>query len=213
MGGRGSISFTYTDHRSKDGAIYIRKPVARLNTGGGGGASVEVTIEKFRKAYKNDDFMHSAYVDEFGFAHALGTSMQSTYTTVTPLKSIKTASNPMAIVLNQPARINDTFGGSFSSASLNYLGISHGLSSGKTREMYLTAPEGTYKARIRGHKAPSQEDISGAHNKAKSLTTERKYYSKRSMWKSYNKNLTDEMDKIGIDITFNPDKSFNNRKK
>ncbi len=214
MGGRGSISFTGYETRKRGNSAFERKPVARLNRGNaGGGASEEQSVERFRQQFKGADYEYSVFMDGQGYMHALGTSHKVHTTSIEALDKIRTTDRPKALLHNHTGKNITGYGGTFSFADMSALGVLHGSSKGIVDTIYATSPEGTYKASVRGHHAPSQKEIRGAFRRAKKLTTDRKYHSYKGMWEAANNNLTDEMKKIGIEMSFNRDKSFKPRKR
>ncbi len=214
MGGRGSISFTGYETRSRGNFNFERKPVARLNRGNaGGGASEEQSVERFRQQFRDEEYEYSVYMDKYGYMHGLGTSHNPHTTKVTPRKYIKTTDEPKSMLHNHPGDKQTGYGGTFSFADMSFLGSSYGTSKGVVNTIYATSPEGTYRAVIKGRRAPSQKEIRGAYNRAKKLTTDKKYRSYKGMWEAAHNNLSDEMKKIGIEMSFNRDTSFKPRKR
>lgn len=87
MGGRGSYS--YSGKRSaKDGSTLSAYAVASLNKGTAGGTTVESAIARFREQLMDNRYEHSAYIDDAGYVHALGSTGNEGSTRVAPLSAV-----------------------------------------------------------------------------------------------------------------------------
>ncbi len=213
MGGRGSISFSTVEELTRGNVLFQRTPSARLNRGIAGGASEEEAVSKFRNFSKDKDFIYSGYIDSQGYVHGLGTSYNAFAVGQVKIEDIKTANFPKTSIYNAPAG-DYGFGGGFSFGSLvsarkNFVG-----SNGKSNTTIISSPEGNYKAVFKGRpkNAPKAGQLKKAYERANAITGERKYHSHRGMWEAFNKNLSEEMKKYKIEVSFERDKSFKPRK-
>ncbi len=105
MGGRGSYS--YSGKRSaKDGSTLSAYAVASLNRGAAGGTTVESAIDRFREQLMDNRYEHSAYIDDAGYVHALGSTGKegSTESRRCPPSHMKRASRRLSITILMAAR-------------------------------------------------------------------------------------------------------------
>lgn len=105
MGGRGSYS--YSGKRSaKDGSTLSAYAVASLNKGTAGGTTVESAIARFREQLMDNRYEHSAYIDDAGYVHALGSTGNEGSTRVAPLSAVpmKRVSRRLSITILMAAR-------------------------------------------------------------------------------------------------------------
>ncbi len=190
--------------------IYL--PVARLNAGNAGGASEEMALDKFREFAKDKKYEYHVWIDDQGFAHDMTTSKNRNSVAVTRSSDVSTAKNPKNSLHNHPPN-KDGYGGSFSFADITGSIADYRTTKGQTNTSYANAPEGMYKLRINGHNPPSQKQVAKAYKNVVSQTSKAKYYSPKRMWEEYNNNLSKEMKKLNIDVSFERDKSFKPKRK
>lgn len=206
MGGRGSYSYSGGGSNRRQSAPLSAFAVASLNRGTAGGTTTEAAIGRFREQLMDAKVEYSAYIDDQGFVHSLGSTGKEGSTKVAPLSSIANEKGVSTIVHNHPHGGSDgrKWGGPFSEADLSYIASSHELTGGKVSRMVATSNEGTYSAIVK--KAVSQSRVRRAASRADSAVSGRKFQSEKAMWRAVNDAYTSEFGRIGIDITFTPQK-------
>lgn len=145
---------------------------------------------------------YSAYVDDAGYVHSLGSTGKEGSTKVAPLSSVAKEKGISTIVHNHPNGGSDgrKWGGPFSEADLVYISDAHAKSGGKINRMVATSREGTYSARVT--RPVSKKQARAAAERADRSLSGKKYPSERALWRAVNNAYTSEFAKIGIDITF-----------
>lgn len=87
MGGRGSFSYSGGGRRA-DSAPLGSYAVAGLNSGTAKGTSPAAAVARFRERTMSEKFEYSAYIDEAGYIHSLGSTKKEGSTKVAPLSSV-----------------------------------------------------------------------------------------------------------------------------
>ena len=151
----------------------------------------------------NQRYEYSAYIDDAGYIHALGSTGKEGSTKVAPLSAVAKEKGVSAIIHNHPFGGSDgrKWGGPLSGGDLEYVASAYQKSGGKVNRIIATSNEGTYTAKVT--KAVTRKQVNGAISRAeKTLKTGKKYQSEIAMWRAVNKAYTSEFAKIGINITF-----------
>lgn len=202
MGGRGSISYSGGNSGSVDNTPLGKYAVASLNRGAAAGTTTESAIARFREQLMGEKVEYSAYVDDAGYVHSLGSTGKEGSTKVAPLSSVAKEKGISTIVHNHPNGGSDgrKWGGPFSEADLVYISDAHAKSGGKINRMVATSREGTYSARVT--RPVSKKQARAAAERADRSLSGKKYPSERALWRAVNNAYTSEFAKIGIDITF-----------
>lgn len=206
MGGRGSYSYSGNFENNSDSTPLSAYAAASLNKGIAGGTSTEAAINRFRDQMMDQRVEHSAYIDDNGYVHSLGSTGKEGSTKVAPLSSVAKEKGVSTIIHNHPDGGSDgrKWGGPFSQADLSYIASAHARTNGSVNRMVATAKEGTYSAVVK--KTVSDAAVKRAAAIADSLVRGNKYQSEKAMWDAVNKAYTQEFSKIGIDITYTPQK-------
>ena len=212
MGGRGAYSFSANMMRQRpDRNPLSAYAVASLNRGSAKGTSPDAAIGRFREQMMNAKYEFSAYVDNSGYIHALGSTGKEGSTRVAPLSSIAKEKGISTVVHNHPFGGSDgrKWGGPLSDGDLSYIAAAYAQSGGKVNRIVATSNEGTYSAVVK--KKVTGNQVLSAASKAKSSLKGKKYQSEISMWRAINNAYTSEFGKIGIDITFQKQRKRNDR--
>ncbi len=202
MGGRGAYSYSGGQERA-DSSPLSAYAVASLNKGTAGGTTVELAIERFREQMMKRKHEHSAYIDDSGYIHALGSTGKEGSTKVAPPSAVAKEKGISTVIHNHPHGGSDgrKWGGPLSGADLKYIASAYQLSGGRVNRMIATSNEGTYSAQVT--KSVSQKQVSNAIRRAeKALKSGKVYQSEIAMWRAVNKAYTSEFAKIGVKITF-----------
>ena len=203
MGGRGAYSYSGNASSIRDNTPLSAYAVASLNKGTAGGTTVEGAIERFREQLMNQKYEHSAYIDDSGYIHALGSTGKEGSTKVASSSVVAKERGVSTIIHNHPFGGSDgrKWGGPLSGGDLQYVTSAYRKSGGKINRIIATSNEGTYSAKVT--KAVTSKQVNAAINQAeKSLNNGRKYQSEIAMWRAVNKAYTSEFAKIGVKITF-----------
>ena len=140
MGGRGSYS--YSGKRSaKDGSTLSAYAVASLNKGAAGGTTVESAIARFREQLMDNRYEHSAYIDDAGYVHALGSTGNEGSTRVAPLSAVAHEKGASTIIHNHPHGGADgrKWGGPLSGGDLEYIASAYNRSGGRVKRIVATS--------------------------------------------------------------------------
>lgn len=203
MGGRGAYSYSGNTGGVGDDTPLSAYAVSSLNRGIAGGTTVDAAVERFREQLMNQRYEYSAYIDDAGYIHALGSTGKEGSTKVAPLSAVAKEKGVSAIIHNHPFGGSDgrKWGGPLSGGDLKYVASAYQKSGGKVNRIIATSNEGTYTAKVT--KAVTRKQVNGAISRAeKTLKTGKKYQSEIAMWRAVNKAYTSEFAKIGINITF-----------
>lgn len=201
MGGRGAYSYS-GNGSVKNSAPLSAYAVASLNKGAHKGTTVESAIARFREQLMNSKYEYSAYVDDAGYIHSLGSTGKEGSTKVAPLSSIANEKGVTTIVHNHPFGGSDgrKWGGPLSHGDLAYVASVYNATGGKLNRIVATSNEGTYSAIVR--KRVTQRQVSRAASRADAAVKGKKYQSEIAMWRAVNAAYTSEFAKIGIEITY-----------
>lgn len=144
----------------------------------------------------------SAYIDDAGYIHALGSTGKEGSTKVAPLSAIAHEKGVSTIIHNHPFGGSDKrkWGGPFSQGDLQYIAAAHRASAGKVKRIVATSNEGTYTAVVK--KGVSDKQVKAAAARAEKVVKGKKYQSEIAMWRAVNSAYTSEFAKIGIDISY-----------
>lgn len=201
MGGRGAYSY------SGGGSVRDSTPLsayaaASLNSGVSKGTSVDSAVNRFREQMMDRRHEFSAYIDDAGYVHALGSTGKEGSTKVAPLSAIAHEKGVSTIVHNHPFGGSDgrKWGGPFSQGDLEYIASAHRASGGKVKRIVATSNEGTYTAVVK--KSVSNKSVKDAAARADKAVKGKKYQSEIAMWRAVNNAYTSEFAKIGIDISY-----------
>ena len=201
MGGRGAYSY------SGGGSVRDSTPLsayaaASLNRGAAKGTTTEQAINRFREQMMDRKHEFSAYIDDAGYIHALGSTGKEGSTKVAPLSAIAHEKGVSTIIHNHPFGGSDKrkWGGPFSQGDLQYIAAAHRASAGKVKRIVATSNEGTYTAVVK--KGVSDKQVKAAAERAEKVVKGKKYQSEIAMWRAVNSAYTSEFAKIGIDISY-----------
>lgn len=201
MGGRGAYSY------SGGGSVRDSTPLsayaaASLNRGAAKGTTTEQAINRFREQMMDRKHEFSAYIDDAGYIHALGSTGKEGSTKVAPLSAIAHEKGVSTIIHNHPFGGSDKrkWGGPFSQGDLQYIAAAHRASAGKVKRIVATSNEGTYTAVVK--KGVSDKQVKAAAARAEKVVKGKKYQSEIAMWRAVNSAYTSELAKIGIDISY-----------
>lgn len=201
MGGRGAYSY------SGGGSVRDSTPLsayaaASLNRGAAKGTTTEQAINRFREQMMDRKHEFSAYIDDAGYIHALGSTGKEGSTKVAPLSAIAHEKGVSTIIHNHPFGGSDKrkWGGPFSQGDLQYIAAAHRASAGKVKRIVATSNEGTYTAVVK--KGVSDKQVKAAAARAEKVVKGKKYQSEIAMWRAVNSAYTSEFAKIGIDISY-----------
>lgn len=201
MGGRGAYSY------SGGGSIGDSTPLsayaaASLNRGAAKGTTTEQAINRFREQMMDRKHEFSAYIDDAGYIHALGSTGKEGSTKVAPLSAIAHEKGISTVIHNHPFGGSDKrkWGGPFSQGDLRYIASAHRASGGKVKKIVATSNEGTYTAVVK--KSVSDKQVRAAAERAEKAVRGKKYQSEIAMWRAVNSAYTSEFAKIGIDISY-----------
>lgn len=201
MGGSGAYSYS-GGSSSKDTSVLSAYAVASLNRGVAGGTSVEAAVGRFREQLMDKKHEYSAYIDDAGYLHALGSTGKEGSTKVAPLSAIAHEKGVSSIIHNHPFGGSDgrKWGGPFSQADLEYIASAYNASNGSVKRIIATSNEGTYSAVVT--KSVSNKSVRSAAKRADASVRGKKYQSEIAMWRAVNSAYTSEFAKIGINITY-----------
>lgn len=202
MGGRGAYSYSGMGGGVPDNTPLSAYAVASLNSGIAGGTTVESAISRFREQLMDEKYEHSAYIDDAGYVHALGSTRKEGSTKVAPFSAVAKEKGISTIVHNHPHGGSDgrKWGGPFSQAGLSYIASAYNKSGGKIHRMVATSNEGTYIALVT--KGISAKQVKAAARRADKAVSGKKYQSELAMWRAVNKAYTSEFAKIGVNISY-----------
>ena len=202
MGGRGSISYSGGRSGSEDNTPLGKYAVASLNRGAAAGTTTESAVARFREQLMDKKVEYSAYIDDAGYVHSLGSTNKEGSTKVAPLSSVAKEKGVSTIIHNHPNGGSDgrKWGGPFSEADLSYIARAYSQTGGRLNRIVATSREGTYSASVK--RTVSQKQVRAAAQRADDAVTGKRFQSERAMWNAVNKAYTSEFAKIGIDITF-----------
>ena len=206
MGGRGNYSYSSNNTSVASSEPLPAYAAASLNRGIAGGTTTDSAINRFRDQMMDKKVEYSAYIDDRGYVHALGSTVKEGSTAVAPISAVAKEKGISTIVHNHPDGTSDgrKWGGPFSSADLSYIASAYSQSNGNINRMVATAKEGTYSAVVK--KPVSQLKVGSAAKAADAKVKGMKFQSEKAMWREVNKAYTEEFSKIGIDITYTPQK-------
>lgn len=202
MGGRGSISYSGGRSGSRDNTPLGKYAVASLNRGIAAGTTTESAIARFREQLIDKKVEYSAYIDDAGYVHSLGSTNKEGSTKVAPLSSVAKEKGISTIIHNHPNGGSDgrKWGGPLSEDDLSFVASAHAMTGGRVNRIVATSREGTYSARVRN--SVSQKQVNAAARRADNAVKGRTFPSERAMWRAVNSAYTSEFAKIGIDISF-----------
>ena len=203
MGGRGTYSYSGSSNNSASSKPLSAYAVASLNKGVAKGTTYEQAIERFREQLMTKKVEYSAYIDDNGYAHALGSIGEEGATKIASPSVIAKEKGVSTVIHNHPYGGSDGrfWGGTFSEADLSYISATYNKSNGGINKIIATSKEGTYTATVK--KRISGKQIQATHRKAEQAIKGKKFQSEKAMWKALNTSLTKEFGKIGINIKFN----------
>lgn len=206
MGGRGSFSFSAQNRGPRDYAPLSAFAVASLNKGSAKGTTVSAAIDRFREQLMDAKVEYSGYIDDSGYVHALGSTGREGETKIAPLSAIARERGVSTIIHNHPHGGSDgrKWGGPLSSDDLMSIANLYSLTRGRVNRIVATAREGTYSAKVRRN--VSALDFDSALKSAEGSLQGKRYPSEKAMWRAMNSAYTSAFGKIGIDITFTPQK-------
>jgi hypothetical protein len=203
MGGRGAYSYSGMSVGVSDNTPLSAYAVASLNSGIASGTTVDSAVSRFREQLMNQKYEHSAYIDDSGYIHALGSIGKEGATKVAPLSAVAKEKGISVIIHNHPFGGSDgrKYGGPLSGGDLRYLVDAHIASGGRVKQMIATSNEGTYSAQIT--KSVSRKQVNNAIAQAEhKLNNGKKYQSEIAMWREVNKVYTSELSKVGVKISY-----------
>lgn len=201
MGGRGVYSYS-GGGRNAGSATLSAYAVASLNRGAAKGTTVESAIARFREQMMGAKHEFSAYIDDAGYIHALGSTGKEGSTQVAPLSAVELQKGVSTVVHNHPFGGSDgrKWGGPFSEGDLQYIASAHRASKGRLKRMVATSNEGTYTAVVT--RRVGSKEVRAAAARADAAVKGKKFQSEIAMWRAVNKAYTSEFDKIGISISY-----------
>ena len=211
MGGRGTYSYSGQSVTGGKSEPLGRYAVASLNKGTASGTTTESAIERFRGQLMDAKVEYSAYIDDYGYVHALGSNENEGSTNVAPLSAIANERGVSTVIHNHPHGGSDgrKWGGPLSANDLAYIADAHGKTGGKVRRMVATSNEGTYSAVVTRN--VSRRQVQNAAKTADASLFGKKFQSEKAMWRAVNDAYTREFGKIGINITFTPQRKHTDR--
>ena len=201
MGGRGAYSYSGGSSIS-DSTPLSAYAAASLNKGAAKGTTTEQAINRFREQMMDKKHEFSAYIDDAGYIHALGSTGKEGSTKVAPLSAVAHEKGVSTIIHNHPFGGSDKrkWGGPFAQGDLQYIAAAHRASGGKVKRIVATSNEGTYTAVVK--KGVSDKQVKAAAARAEKAVKGKKYQSEIAMWRAVNSAYTSEFAKIGIDISY-----------
>lgn len=201
MGGRGAYSYS-SGNRRASAAPLGAFAVAALNGGTAKGTTPRAAIARFREQLMGEKVEFSAYVDDSGYVHALGSTGHEGSTSVAPLSAVAKERGISTIVHNHPFGGSDgrKWGGPLSEGDLSYIARAHRLTGGKVNKIVATSNEGTYSARVT--RAVTDKQVRSAAKRAESSLSGKKFQSEIGMWRAVHNAYTSEFAKIGVEISF-----------
>lgn len=204
MGGRGAYSYSASKLEVEDNTPLSAYAVASLNRGTAGGTTPAAAISRFRKQLMNKKVEYSAFLDDSGYFHALGSTGKEGSTKVAPLSAVANEKGVSTIVHNHPHGGSDgrKWGGPLSGGDLKYVAAAYTASKGKVNRIVATSNEGTYSARVT--RKVTKRQVNGAIRRADNLLSGKKFQSEKAMWRATNDAYAAEFGKIGIAISFEP---------
>lgn len=210
MGGRGAYSYSgSTSIRNSDPLNAYA--VASLNRGTAGGTTVGAAIDRFREQLMNEKVEYSAYIDDAGYIHALGSTGKEGSTKVAPASAVAKEDGVSTIIHNHPFGTSDgrKWGGPLSEGDISYVARAYADSGGRINRIVATSNEGTYSARVT--RPVTQRQVRDAAARADRSLSGRKFQSEISMWRAVNNAYTSEFAKIGINITYTKQRKRSDR--
>lgn len=206
MGGRGAYSFTYQVFGAGGKDIPLKLyATSAVNAGGVRDKGHEAAVERFRSLMLTQKVEYSAYVDNQGFMHALGSTQEVGRTRVASLTQLAKQKGVSAVIHNHPSSKGRWYGGSFSANDILFLGGAFYLTNGKINTIYATANEGTYKA-VFTKQGVREKDIKRAMRKAESTMHGSIFRTKKKMWDTYHNAVKNELAPLGIEVSFTKNK-------
>lgn len=211
MGGRGAYSYSSGSRKRSSSAPLNAYAVASLNRGIAKGTSTEAAIGRFREQLMDAKVEYSAYIDDAGYVHALGSTGKEGSTKVAPISAVAKQRDVSTVIHNHPHGGSDgrKWGGPFSEADLAYIASAHGATGGRVNRIVATSNEGTYSARVK--RSVSGGQVRSAAKRADAAVSGKKYQSELAMWRAVNSAYASEFGKIGIEITFTEQKKKRSR--
>ena len=204
MGGRGVYSYSENSGGAIRDTSLGKYAVASLNRGTAAGTTTEAAIARFREQLIDKKAEYSAYIDDAGYVHSLGSTNKEGETSVAPLSTVAKEKGVSTVIHNHPhgGRDGRKWGGPFSEDVLVFVVDAYSGTGGKVKRMVATACEGTYSAKVR--KNVSVKQARAAAERADRDVRGKIFQSEKAMWNAANHAYTSEFAKIGIDITFSP---------
>lgn len=203
MGGRGAYSYSGRAASVKDNTPLSAYAVASLNKGTAGGTSPEAAVDRFREQLMGNKFEYSAYIDDAGYVHSLGSIGKEGSTKIAPLSAVAKERGISTIIHNHPFGGSDgrKWGGPLSGGDLQYLASAYMRSGGKVNRIVATSNEGVYSAKMT--KSVTGRQVKSAISRAeKTARSGKAYQSEIAMWRAVHKAYAAEFAKIGISIRF-----------
>lgn len=102
MGGRGAYSYSGGGGGAKNNTPLDAYAVASLNRGTAKGTTPDAAISRFREQLMDKKVEYSAYIDDAGYVHALGSTGKEGSTKIAPLSSVAKERGVSTIVHNHP---------------------------------------------------------------------------------------------------------------
>lgn len=212
MGGRGAYSYNASGAKPIASSDPLTAyAVASLNRGAAKGTTVDSAIDRFREQLMNEKVEYSAYIDDAGYIHALGSMNKEGSTKVAPLSAVAKERGISTVIHNHPYGGSDgrKWGGPFSEGDISYIASMYAASKGKVNRIVATSNEGTYSAVVT--RPLSQKQVRAAAKRADAAVRGKKYQSEIAMWRAVNSAYTSEFGKLGVNITFSPQKKQNEK--
>ena len=203
MGGRGSVSYSGSrEHTGGKEQPLTAYAVASLNKGVSSGTTSDDAMNRFRDQMMDKKVEYSAYIDDNGYIHALGSSGKEGSTGVAPFENLRNEKGNLTVIHNHPHGTSDgrIWGGSFSENDLRYVATAYYVTNGKVNRIVATAREGTYIANVK--RKVTDKQVRRAAARAEKNAKKEKYTSEKAMWRNVNAAYAKEFGKIGIEITF-----------
>lgn len=201
MGGRGVYSFSGGSRRVGSAPLSAYA-AASLNRGVARGTTTEAAVSRFREQMMDAKVEYSAYIDDDGYVHALGSTGEEGSTSVAPISAVAKERGISTVVHNHPSGVSDgrKWGGPLSNNDLLYISSAYSATGGKVDRIVATAREGTYSAKVTRPVSQAQAKVAAA--RATASVKGREFQSEIAMWRAVNDAYTSEFGKIGIEITF-----------